>query len=65
MLIFCCSLGKLRARKLNLLNPSAVDTISYPLKFKAKGRANYFQEREQWRITDFLYSPMVSTVQCH
>eukprot|EP00918_Siedleckia_nematoides_P107310 GHVU01233992.1.p1 GENE.GHVU01233992.1~~GHVU01233992.1.p1 ORF type:complete len:106 (+),score=15.25 GHVU01233992.1:342-659(+) len=33
--------------------------MTYPLKFKARGKASYFQQREQWRITDFLMNPMV------
>ena len=55
------SKGKMRARRLNNLQPSAVQTVTYPLKFKARGKANYFQPREQWRITDFLFNPMVRT----
>ena len=54
------SKGKLRARKLNNIQPSAVTTVTYPLRFKAKGKANYFQVREQWRIQDFLMNPMVN-----
>ena len=53
------SKGKLRARRLNNIQPSSVTTVIYPLKFKARAIANYFQQREQWRITDLLYSPMV------
>ena len=53
------SKGKMRARKLNNLQPSAVHQVTYPLKFKARGKVNYFQQREQWRITDFLMNPMV------
>lgn len=56
------SKGKIRARRLNNIQPSLVLTIPYPLKIKAKGRASYFQQREQWRITDFLFSPMVLTM---
>jgi hypothetical protein len=53
------SKGKIRARRLNNLQPSAVNTITYPLKFKARGKIGYFQQREQWRITDLLMNPMV------
>ena len=53
------SKGKLRARRLNNIQPSAVSQLTYPLKFKARGKASYFQQREQWRITDFLFNPMV------
>jgi ER membrane protein complex subunit 7 len=33
--------------------------VPYPLKLKALTRFRYFQQREQWKITDFLFSPMV------
>lgn len=56
------SKGKIRARKLNLLQPAQVQLTTYPLKFKAKGKPNYFQQREQWRITDFLFNPMVGFI---
>jgi ER membrane protein complex subunit 7 len=51
--------GKFRARKLNYLQPHLVVQVAYPLKMKSFGRTRYFQQREQWRITDFLFSPMV------
>ncbi|CAB3372678.1 Hypothetical predicted protein [Cloeon dipterum] len=51
--------GKFRARKLNHLQPSVVTLVAYPLKMKSLGKIRYFQQREQWRITDFLFSPMV------
>jgi ER membrane protein complex subunit 7 len=51
--------GKFRARKLNHLQPHLVVQVAYPLKMKSFGRIRYFQQREQWRITDFLFSPMV------
>ena len=54
------SKGKIRARKVNNLQPSSVAAVSYPLRFKARGRANYFQQREQWRITDLMFNPMVN-----
>jgi len=53
------SKGKIRARKLNLLQPSQVQLSTYPLKLKAKGKPSYFLQREQWRITDFLFNPMM------
>ena len=31
----------------------------YPLRLKSLGPMKYFQQREQWRITDFLFNPMV------
>lgn len=33
--------------------------MPYPLKMKALAKFRYFQVREQWRATDFLFSPMV------
>lgn len=51
--------GKFRARKLNYVQPSQVIQVPYPLKLKALTRFKYFQTREQWKITDFLFSPMV------
>jgi len=53
------SKGKIRARVVDHIQPSAVHSLVYPLRFKSRGRAPYFQRREQWRITDFLFSPMV------
>ncbi|ELT92675.1 hypothetical protein CAPTEDRAFT_208098 [Capitella teleta] len=53
------SKGKTRGRKLNNLQPSAVQTVTYPLKFKSRGKAEYFQRREEWRISDLLFNPMV------
>lgn len=51
--------GKFRARKVNYVQPSQVIQVPYPLKLKALTRFKYFQTREQWKITDFLFSPMV------
>ena len=53
------SKGKIRARVVNHVQPSAVHSLAYPLRFKSRGQAPYFQRREQWRITDFIFSPMV------
>ncbi|ENN70674.1 ER membrane protein complex subunit 7 [Dendroctonus ponderosae] len=53
------SRGKFRARKLNNIQTSLVIQVPYPLKLKALGKTRYFQTREQWRITDFLFNPMV------
>lgn len=33
--------------------------MPYPLKLKAVTTFRYFQQREQWKVTDFLFSPMV------
>jgi ER membrane protein complex subunit 7 len=51
--------GKFRARKLSYVQPSQIVQVPYPLKLKALTRFRYFQQREQWKITDFLFSPMV------
>ncbi|XP_065367877.1 ER membrane protein complex subunit 7 homolog [Calliphora vicina] len=51
--------GKFRARKVNYVQPSQIVQVPYPLKLKALTRFKYFQSREQWKITDFLFSPMV------
>lgn len=51
--------GKFRGRKVNYVQPSQVIQVPYPLKLKALTRFKYFQTREQWKITDFLLSPMV------
>jgi hypothetical protein len=53
------STGKIRARRVNNIQTSSVSTLQYPLKFKPRGNAKYFQIREQWRITDFLFNHMV------
>lgn len=53
------SKGKLRSRRVNHVQTSQVQTVPYPLRVKPIGRTKYFQLREQWRITDFLFNPMV------
>lgn len=53
------SKGKYRARKVNYIQTSQVIQIPYPLRLKALSKYNYFQMREQWRLTDFLFNPMV------
>lgn len=53
------SKGKYRARKVNYIQTSQVLQVSYPLKMKPLKHIRYFQVREQWRVTDFLFSPMV------
>ncbi len=54
------SKGKMRARKVDNVQPSKVDAIPYPLRLKTKGRAEYFEKREEWRLKDALANPMVS-----
>ncbi|XP_076446548.1 endoplasmic reticulum membrane protein complex subunit 7-like [Babylonia areolata] len=56
------STGKMRARKVNLLQPTKLQTVQYPMEFRERAKASYFQQREQWRITDFLFNPMVLTM---
>ncbi|UYV81059.1 RNF14 [Cordylochernes scorpioides] len=53
------SKGKLRARKVNYLQSSNVQQLQYPLRFKARAPFKYFQVRETWKVTDFLFNPMV------
>uniref|UniRef100_A0A1I7TEK4 DUF2012 domain-containing protein n=1 Tax=Caenorhabditis tropicalis TaxID=1561998 RepID=A0A1I7TEK4_9PELO len=53
------SKGKMRARKLTILQPNNVNTLPYPLRLSSRGPARYFRKREEWRITDMLFSPMV------
>ena len=44
---------------MNYVQPSQIIQVPYPLKLKALTRFKYFQQREQWKITDLLFSPMV------
>lgn len=53
------SRGRVRARRLNHLQPSEVSALPYPLKLRPDGRVQYFVAREHWRITDILFSPMI------
>lgn len=53
------SKGKIRARKVNYMQANAVNQLNYPLRFKPKSPYKYFQVRETWRVTDFLFNPMV------
>lgn len=53
------SKGRYRARKVNLIQTSQVIQVPYPLKLKPMSKIRYFQVREQWRVTDFLFNPMV------
>ncbi|KPJ10419.1 UPF0480 protein C15orf24 [Papilio machaon] len=53
------SKGKYRARRVNYIQTSQVIQVPYPLRMKALSRFRYFQIREQWRLTDFLFNPMV------
>nr|CAD2183780.1 unnamed protein product [Meloidogyne enterolobii] len=51
--------GKIRARKLNLLQPNVVVTMPYPVKMTALHPTQYFRKREEWRVTDVLMNPMI------
>ncbi|KAH7731821.1 Protein C35D10.1 [Aphelenchoides avenae] len=53
------SKGKMRARKLNTLQPNSVSTLPYPLQLSARQPTRYFRAREEWRVTDILMNPMV------
>ncbi|VDN52059.1 unnamed protein product [Dracunculus medinensis] len=53
------SKGKFRARRLNLLQPSVVSALPYPLKLVASHQITYFRPREEWHLMDMLSSPMV------
>ncbi|XP_072942405.1 endoplasmic reticulum membrane protein complex subunit 7 [Epargyreus clarus] len=53
------SKGKFRARKVNYVQTSQVVQVPYPLRMKVSTKIKYFQVREQLRITDFLFNPMV------
>lgn len=53
------SKGKMRARRVNHIQPQLVQTLDYPLKFKPRSLHNYFMPRETWRVMDMLLNPMV------
>ena len=52
--------GKFRARRINYILNTQINPLPYPLKMKALGNARYFQVREQWRLIDLLFNPMVN-----
>lgn len=54
--------GKIRARRLNFLQPNAVQVVPYPLRFVSTKQASFFEIREQWKITDALFNPMVRSI---
>jgi len=53
------SKGKHRARKNNPVQPNQVTQLPYPIKAKPLGRFRFFQKREEWKVTDVLFNPMV------
>jgi len=54
--------GKIRARKVNFIQPGEVVTMKYPLNFETHGIPNYFQKREVYRLTDVILNPMFLTL---
>lgn len=56
------SKGKIRARKVNYLQPQVLKTVHYPLEFRERTKTNYYQMREQWKLTDILFNPLVLTM---
>jgi len=54
------SKGKIRARRLNHLQPNQVTHVTYPLRLAPLGPYRYFQPREQWRITDVSYNAIIN-----
>jgi hypothetical protein len=54
--------GKIRARKVNFIQPGEVTTMKYPLNFETHGIPNYFQKREVYRLTDVIMNPMFLTL---
>ncbi len=54
--------GKIRARKVNFIQPGEVVTMKYPLNFETHGIPNYFQKREVYRLTDVIMNPMFLTL---
>ena len=53
------SKGKIRARKVNYLQPSQVSLLLYPLRLKAREPLQFFEQRQSWKMTDIIYNPMV------
>jgi len=51
--------GKHRARKNDVVQPNKVTQLPYPIKAKPLGKFRYFQKREEWKVTDVLFNPMV------
>lgn len=54
--------GKIRARKVNFIQPGDVVPMKYPLNFETHGIPNYFQKREVYRLTDVIMNPMFLTL---
>jgi len=54
--------GKIRARKVNFIQPGENVPMKYPLNFETHGIPNYFQKREVYRLTDVIMNPMFLTL---
>lgn len=50
--------GKIRARKVNLVNLHEVNIMKYPLRFEKPQKPNYFEKREVFRLMDIISHPM-------
>merc|ERR1712203_509384 len=46
-------------RKNNAVKPNQVTQLPYPIKAKPLGKFRYFQKREEWKVTDVLFNPML------
>ena len=42
-----------------MYNLCQVSQMPYPLRLKPMGKFRYFQKREEWKVTDVLFNPMV------
>ena len=51
--------GKVRARKVDFVQPNEVMLVKYPLIFRINEKTDFFEKRETWHITDVFKSPMV------
>ena len=51
--------GRIRARKVDFVQPNEVMLVKYPIVFRATERTKFYEKRETWHITDVFYSPMV------
>lgn len=50
--------GKIRARKLNLVDPHEVNIVRYPVRFEQSQKSNYFQKRETFCLIDMISHPI-------
>ncbi|CAF1191714.1 unnamed protein product [Rotaria sp. Silwood1] len=54
--------GKIRARKVNFLEPGKVMLVKYPLHFDTYNEPNYFKKREVYRWNDIVFNPMFAPI---